>query len=74
MALEAVEADEVDRLGRELLALFGREVVEFGEQLVESQYPNYLSDVFQIDPEAAALAMAIAVPISAPLIPMARIW
>ena len=47
---------------------------QFGEQLVESQYPNYLNDVFQIDPEAAALAMAVAVLISAPLYPVSGRW
>lgn len=47
---------------------------QFGEQLVESQYPNYLNDVFTIDPETAALTMAIAVLISAPLYPLSGRW
>ena len=47
---------------------------QFGEQLVESQYPNYLNDVFKIEPETAALAMALAVLISAPLYPLSGRW
>ncbi len=47
---------------------------QFGEQLVESQYPNYLNDVFKIEPEKAALAMALAVLISAPLYPLSGRW
>ena len=47
---------------------------QFGEQIVESQYPNYLNDVFKIDPEVAALTMAAAVLISAPLYPFSGRW
>jgi MFS family permease len=47
---------------------------QFGEQIIESQYPNYLGDVFKIDPEAAAITMAIAVLISAPLYPVSGRW
>jgi MFS family permease len=47
---------------------------QFGEQIIESQYPNYLNDVFKIEPDAAALAMAVAVLISAPLYPISGRW
>ena len=47
---------------------------QFGEQIIESQYPNYLGDVFKIDPEAAAITMAVAVLISAPLYPVSGRW
>ena len=47
---------------------------QFGEQMIESQYPNYLKDVFNIDPEAAALTMASAVLISAPLYVVSGRW
>lgn len=47
---------------------------QFGEQMLESQYPNYLKDVFKIDPEAAALTMALAVAISAPLYVVSGRW
>ncbi len=47
---------------------------QFGEQIIESQYPNYLADVFKVEPGAAALAMAVAVLISAPLYPVSGRW
>jgi MFS family permease len=47
---------------------------QFGEQIVESQYPNYLGDVFEIEPDIAAVAMAVAVLISAPLYPVSGRW
>lgn len=47
---------------------------QFAEQLIESQYPNYLNGVFGIDPEVAAIAMAVAVLISAPLYPVSGRW
>ncbi len=47
---------------------------QFGEQIIESQYPNYLGEVFKIDPEAAAITMAVAVLISAPLYPVSGRW
>ncbi len=47
---------------------------QFGEQIVESQYPNYLNDVFKIEPDIAAVAMAVAVLVSAPLYPVSGRW
>ena len=56
------------------LFLFINFLSQFGEQIVESQYPNYLGDVFKIEPDTAALAMAVAVLISAPLYPVSGRW
>jgi MFS family permease len=47
---------------------------QFGEQIVESQYPNYLGDVFKVEPDIAAVAMAAAVLLSAPLYPVSGRW
>ncbi|MGI9645080.1 MAG: MFS transporter, partial [Ilumatobacteraceae bacterium] len=56
------------------LFLFINFLSQFGEQIVESQYPNYLGDVFKIEPDTAAIAMAVAVLISAPLYPISGRW
>jgi len=47
---------------------------QFGEQIIESQYPNYLGDVFKVEPDIAAVAMAAAVLLSAPLYPVSGRW
>ena len=67
------------KFARIMLSAFGLFLLinflsQFGEQIVESQYPNYLGDVFKINPEAAALTMAVAVLISAPLYPLSGRW
>lgn len=41
---------------------------------LESQYANYMGDVFKIDGEVAALALAIAVLISVPVFPLVGRW
>lgn len=82
-AEQAAQTEEspsrMPKLGTVILSAFGLFLLinflsQFAEQLIESQYPNYLNGVFGIDPEVAAIAMAIAVLISAPLYPVSGRW
>jgi len=41
---------------------------------LESQYANYMGDVFKVDGELAAIALAIAVLISVPVFPLVGRW
>ena len=41
---------------------------------LESQYANYMSDVFKVDGEVAALALAVAVLLSVPVFPLVGRW
>ncbi|MGI9624051.1 MAG: MFS transporter, partial [Acidimicrobiales bacterium] len=41
---------------------------------IESQYPNFMSDVFKIDGQLAAVGLAVAVLVSLPVYPMVGRW
>ena len=81
-AREAVEDDTpAPKVGlrRILLSQFGITLtlialLTVGAQAIESQYPNYMKDVFDIDPSASAGALSVIVLISIPLYLVAGKW
>ena len=66
-------------LRRILLSQFGITLalialLTIAAQAIESQYPNYMKDVFDIDPSASAGALSLIVLISIPLYVVAGKW
>jgi MFS family permease len=74
------EGEEPDRgLGWVLWSTFGLVLLVVFVSMVshatiESQYPNYMNDVFGIDGDLAAVALAVAVLVSIPLYPAIGQW
>ena len=80
MRAGAEEGEEPDHgLGWVLWSTFGLVLLVVFVSMVshatiESQYPNYMNDVFGIDGDLAAVALAVAVLVSIPLYPMIGQW
>lgn len=49
-------------------------LITLASQAIESQYPNYMKDVFDIDPSASAGALSVIVLVSIPLYLVAGKW
>ena len=82
---EQSEADESQDeesnagLGGVLLSVFGLVLLVVFVSMVahasiESQYPNFMKEVFKIDADLAAVALAVAVLVSVPLYPLVGRW